>query len=155
LGRHFFILTKDNIENKEEVISLQVGEEEISYDIPEIKKNYYERKNELQEKKKTIAELISIHFNTPSDELERSLTNNYTFHDVKEKFDMDNLMDSPPKVESQLAEVYEELERKEDDEPSSPELKPLEENLRYEFLDEEGKCPIFINEELSTLENEN
>jgi hypothetical protein len=58
---------------------------------------------------------------------------------------MDNLMDSTLKIESQFVEVYGELERKEDDGPSSPKLKPLEENLRYGFLDEGGKCPIVIN----------
>jgi len=47
---------------------------------------------------------------------------------------------------------YEELVRKEDEEPPPIELKQLLDNMRYEFLDNENKCPVIISKNLS--ENE-
>jgi hypothetical protein len=44
------------------------------------------------------------------------------------------------------------LVRKGDEEPPPLELKPLPEDLRYEFLDEEKKCPVIISSKLSSME---
>jgi hypothetical protein len=86
--------------------------------------------------------------------LERSLTHNDTIPNDKEKDALDDLMDFAPKIENHLGENYEELERKEEDvKPPSLELKNLEENLRYEFIDEKGKCPVIINKNLPDEES--
>ncbi len=42
--------------------------------------------------------------------------------------------------------------RKGDEDPPPLELKPLPEDLRYEFLDEEKKCPVIISSKLSSME---
>jgi hypothetical protein len=47
---------------------------------------------------------------------------------------------------------YEKLIRKGDEDPPPLELKPLPEDLRYEFLDEEKKCPVIISSSLSSTE---
>jgi hypothetical protein len=47
---------------------------------------------------------------------------------------------------------YEKLVRKGDEDPLPLELKPLPEDLRYEFLDEEKKCPVIISGSLSSTE---
>jgi hypothetical protein len=133
LGRPFFVLTTTNIESKKYVISLQVRKQKLSFDFPNFKIKHCEKKDKLHEKK-TIAELAAIYFNIHERELERSLINNDTIPDNKGKDELDVLMDSAPKIEGHVSTKYEELERKEDDEPPSPELKNLEENLRYVLL---------------------
>ena len=57
-----------------------------------------------------------------------------------------------PSQKNPIPNVYEELVRKGDEKPPPIELKPLQDDLRYEYLDDENKCPVIINKELS--ENE-
>jgi hypothetical protein len=85
--------------------------------------------------------------------LERRLTNDNFFPNDEEKEELDDILDAAPEVESLLNNEYEELERKEDEEPSPVELKPLPDGLRYEYLDEKGIYPIIVNDKLSKIEN--
>ena len=95
-------------------------------------------------------ELAAIHFSTPQDELERSLINQEDLPNDEKREEIDDYLDSIP--EEPIPNVYEELVRKGDEEPPPIELKPLPDDLRYEYLDDENKCPIIISKGLS--ENE-
>jgi hypothetical protein len=86
--------------------------------------------------------------------LERSLTNYENLPDDQEKVELDVYMDIAPIVESPTNEIYEKLERKGDKELPPSELKPLSEEVRYEFLDETNNCPIIVNANLSDNEGE-
>ena len=73
LGRSFIATTKAKIDDKEETISMQFGEEELTFHFAKLKKRPYEEED-IKEGK-TIMDLATIHFSTPQDELERSLIN--------------------------------------------------------------------------------
>ena len=91
-------------------------------------------------------ESAAIHFSTPQDELERSLINWEELPKDEGREDIDDYLDSVP--EAHNPHDYEELVRKIYEEPPSIELKQLPDNLRYEFLDDENKCPVIISKEL-------
>ena len=73
LGRPFVSITKAQIDNKKDTISMMFGEEEMTFHCAKLKKRQYEVEDIKEEK--TIAELAAIHFSTPQDELERILVN--------------------------------------------------------------------------------
>ena len=52
---------------------MMFGEEEMAFHFAKLKKRPYEVEDIKEEK--TVAELATIHFSTPQDELERSLIN--------------------------------------------------------------------------------
>ena len=123
---------------------MQFGEEEMTFHFAKLKKRPYEEEDIKEEK--TIAELAAIHFSTPQDELERSLIDWEESPDDEARENIDDYLDSVP--EAHNPHDFEELVRKGDEEPPPIELKPLPNNLRYEFLDDENKCPIIISNEL-------
>ena len=100
-------------------------------------------------KEKTIADLAAMFYGTPIDDLERSLMNQEDIIEDPEKEELDEYLDSVPIIESPMNEGYEEPERKGDEELPPPELKPLLDGLRYEFLDDSNKYPIIISTDLS------
>ena len=66
--------------------------------------------------------------------------------------ELNEYLDSIPIMESPMNEEYEEPERKGDEELPPPELRPLLDGLRYEFLDDSIKYPIIISTDLSEEE---
>jgi hypothetical protein len=93
----------------------------------------------------------AIYFSTPESKLERSLINHDSTLDDRERKEVDDYFDSALEVED-LYE-YEELERKGYEELPPPNLRSLQEGLRYVFLDEENKCLLIINDDLSSEES--
>ena len=51
-----------------------------------------------------------------------------------------------------MNEEYEEPERRGDEELPPPQLKPLPDGLRYEFLDDTNRYPIIVSTEISEEE---
>jgi hypothetical protein len=145
------VLTKLNIDSKKEVMSLQLAEEEVSVRLKELKKFPYEKEAEVKEEK-TIEELASIYFNIPLNDLERSLNTDESIPNEEGKKELDDILNNSTEAEDIRDFEYEELMRKGDEVPPPLELKSLPEDLRYEFLDEEKKCPVIINSRLSSIE---
>jgi hypothetical protein len=132
-------------------MSLQLAEEEVSVRFKKLNKFPYEKETELKEGK-TIEELPAIYFNIPRNDLERSLTNNESIPNDEGKKELDDILNNSTQAEDIRDFEYEELVRKGDEDPPPLELKPLPEDLRYEHLDEEKKCPVIINSRLSSIE---
>ena len=106
LGRPFVSITKSQIDDKKETISMQFGEEEMTFHFAKLKKRPYEEEDIKEEK--TIAELAAIHISTPQDELERSLES----PDDEARENIEDYLDSVP--EAHNPHDFEELVRKGD-----------------------------------------
>jgi hypothetical protein len=68
--------------------------------------------------------------------------------------EIDQHRDEVPTLDPQMNETYEVPKKKGDEELPPSELKPLPEELRYEFLDEMNKYPIIIRANLSEEEKD-
>jgi hypothetical protein len=67
--------------------------------------------------------------------------------DDQEK-ELHDYLDATPVLESPMNEMYEVPKRRGDEALPPPDLKPLPEELRYEFLDYSNKDPIIISSNL-------
>ena len=98
--------------------------------------------------------MATMHLEVPKDALERSLTHDDSIPNDQEKLEIDAQFNIAAKVRNLLEPTYEDLERKEDDKPPPLELKPLPDELRYEFLGETRNCPLIVYANLSESEVE-
>ena len=57
-------------------------------------------------------------------------------------------LDSIPIIDFPMNEKYEEPERRGDEELPPPQLKPLPDGLRYEFLDDTNRYPNIVSTEI-------
>ena len=141
---------KANIDCRDETISLKFGEEQVKFHFSKFEDKPYRR--DLEDKLgRTIAGLTSLFYGTPIDDQEEDLDENDVIESKEEK-ELGEYLDSTPIIESPMNKEYEEPERNGDEELPPPQLKPLPDGLRYQFLDNSNKYPIIISTDISKEE---
>jgi hypothetical protein len=98
--------------------------------------------------------LVVILYDTPEDEIERSLVENDNVIGDIDKEEIDEYLESSPVVDTFMNKIYEIPERKGDEALPPPELNHLPPDLKYRFLDDTNKYPINISANLAEKEEE-
>ena len=112
-------------------------------------KNHPQPREHDNNEDKTIAQLAAIYFRPLEDDPERSLTEYKKAPEDPAKEEIDHHLNETPVWDPVSSKQYEVTEKKGDEEPPPPELKPLAKELRYEFLDATNKYPVIISANLS------
>lgn len=152
-GRPFMNTVGAQIDYKKEIVSLCYGEEKREFHFSRFK-NHLQHDEDKSTEDKTITQLAAIYFGTPKDELIRSLTDYEQGPEDLEKEEIDQRLNEAPPLESPMNETYEVPEKKGDEGLPHLELKPLPEELRYEFLDQTKRYPMIISANLSEKEKD-
>ena len=115
------------------------GEEQVKFHFSKFRDKPY-RKDLEDEQGKTIAGLAAIFYGTPIEDQDEDLEGENLNEDIEDE-ELGEYLDSIPIIDSPMNEKYEEPERRGDEELPPPQLKPLPDGLRYEFLDETNRFP--------------
>jgi hypothetical protein len=95
--------------------------------------------------------LVVVLYDTPEDEIERSLVENDNVIGDIDKEEIDEYLDSSPVVDTFMNKIYEIPERKGDEALPPPELKHLPPDLKYRFLDDTNKYLITLGLQVQSV----
>ena len=150
-GRTFLNIAGANIDCRKETISLNFGEEVMSFHFSKFthKPIVEEEEEEDFEEEVDLATLSTVLYNTPEDDLEVSLLGNEDNIIGSSQNDIEKYLESLPIADSSTNEKYEIPERKGDEDLPPPELKHLPPDLKYKFLDETNRYLVIASTNLS------
>jgi hypothetical protein len=155
-GRTFLNTARANIDCRKGTISLRFGEEVIQFQFSKFEHKPIDENfdKEQPEEEGYLTDLVVVLYDTPEDEMERSLVKNDNVIRDTDKEEMDEYLDSSRVVHPFMNRIYEIPERKRDEALPPPELKHLLPDLKYRFLYDTNKYPFIISANPTKKEEE-